>query len=190
MTSAGGFLCSSGFPARALRLASGASGDCGTVEVALGAVWLTRSREAAKGSAKVSGRWGFFEYEYEYRPPGRTEYEYELRFFGGVAPSPPSPLPRFTGARGGMGGQWTVFGLVSHGREFACGFLRSSGFPARALRLGRLGIAALRRLLWGRFGSREAAKPRREAQRSVGGGVFSSTCTSTVRQGGLSTSTS
>jgi hypothetical protein len=31
------------------------------------------SREAAKG-----GRWRtVFEYEYEYRPPGRTEYEYE-----------------------------------------------------------------------------------------------------------------
>jgi len=24
----------------------------------------------------------FFEYEYEYRPPGRTEYEYEVRFWG------------------------------------------------------------------------------------------------------------
>ena len=57
-----GFLRSSGFPARALRLASG---DCGTEEVALGAVWLTRSREAAKGNVKASGRWAFFEYEYE-----------------------------------------------------------------------------------------------------------------------------
>ncbi|MFM7831304.1 MAG: hypothetical protein ACKPJD_05915, partial [Planctomycetaceae bacterium] len=46
------FLRSSGFPARALRLASGASGDCGTVEVALGAVWLTRSREG-----KRKGQW-------------------------------------------------------------------------------------------------------------------------------------
>ncbi|MFM7921435.1 MAG: hypothetical protein ACKPJJ_14535, partial [Planctomycetaceae bacterium] len=36
---------------------------------------LTRSREAAKEGAK--GRWSVFEYEYEYRPPGRTEYEYE-----------------------------------------------------------------------------------------------------------------
>jgi hypothetical protein len=30
-------------------------------------------REGAKG------QWRFFEYEYEYRPPGRTEYEYEGR---------------------------------------------------------------------------------------------------------------
>jgi len=41
-----------------------------------------RSREAAKEGAKVSGWWVFFEYEYEYRPPGRTEYEYEVSFFG------------------------------------------------------------------------------------------------------------
>jgi len=41
----------------------------------LQAVWLTRSREAAKEDAKVSGRWAVFEYEYE--------YEYEVRFFGG-----------------------------------------------------------------------------------------------------------
>jgi len=48
--------------------------------VGLQAVWLTRSREAAKEGAK--GRWAFFEYEYEYRPPGRTEYEYEGSFLG------------------------------------------------------------------------------------------------------------
>jgi hypothetical protein len=50
------------------------------------ALWgesLTRSREAAKArrlqGAKeaAKGRWSVFEYEYEYRPPGRTEYEYE-----------------------------------------------------------------------------------------------------------------
>jgi hypothetical protein len=39
-----------------------------------------RSREAAKGSVQ----WAFFEYEYEYRPPGRTEYEYEVWFLGGI----------------------------------------------------------------------------------------------------------
>ena len=116
-----------------------------------------RSREAAKRGTRVIGPWAVF--EYEYRPPGRTEYEYEVSFFGGgqsvfggrvvdggaagagcmwaavtggvaagedgsvdrsrvvcgfpqfgwraavlgsVAPSPPTPLPRFTGARGGL----------------------------------------------------------------------------------------
>jgi len=38
---------------------------------------LTRSREAAKEDAKSSCEWAVFEYEYEYCPPGRTEYEYE-----------------------------------------------------------------------------------------------------------------
>jgi len=42
---------------------------------ALWGVSLTRSREAAKKGAK--GRWSVFEYEYEYRPLGRTGYEYE-----------------------------------------------------------------------------------------------------------------
>jgi|GEM_PF-4346585 len=34
----------------------------------------------------VSDQWAgaFFEYEYEYRPPGRTEYEYAGRFLGGM----------------------------------------------------------------------------------------------------------
>jgi hypothetical protein len=66
-------------------------------------------------------------------------------FCGCVAPSPPSALPRFMRARGGIVVSW-------------------------------------------RFGSREAAKPR-SREGSVGGGRFSSTSTSTVRQGGLSTST-
>ena len=53
--SAGGSLCSSGFPARALPLASGVSGDCGTGAGALQAVGLTRSREAAKGKRMEGG---------------------------------------------------------------------------------------------------------------------------------------
>jgi hypothetical protein len=40
------------------------------------------SREAAKPrSREGQGRRVFFDYEYEYRPPGRTEYEYEVSFF-------------------------------------------------------------------------------------------------------------
>ena len=41
---------------------------------------------------------------------------------GSVAPSPPTPLPRFTGARGGLvvSGQLSVVsGQVSRGRESA-----------------------------------------------------------------------
>ncbi|MFM7166851.1 MAG: hypothetical protein ACKO3T_16560 [Planctomycetaceae bacterium] len=40
------------------------------------------SWEAAKPRSetqRVVGHGRFFEYEYEYRPPGRTEYEYEMR---------------------------------------------------------------------------------------------------------------
>ena len=58
------------------------SGAVGHLGRRLQAVGLTRSREAAKEGAKDSVRWTFFEYEYEYRPPGRTEYEYEVSFFG------------------------------------------------------------------------------------------------------------
>jgi hypothetical protein len=55
----------------------------------IAALWRVRgrqlvSREAAKPrreapGAVVHGRF----FEYEYRPPGRTEYEYEVSFFGG-----------------------------------------------------------------------------------------------------------
>jgi hypothetical protein len=44
----------------------------------LQAVGLTRSREAAKGNAKVSDQRAVFEYEYRF-----TEYEYEGKFFWG-----------------------------------------------------------------------------------------------------------
>ncbi|MFM7862854.1 MAG: hypothetical protein ACKPHU_01480, partial [Planctomycetaceae bacterium] len=36
------------------------------------------------GEGRISGQRAVFEYEYEYRPPGRTEYEYEGRFLGGM----------------------------------------------------------------------------------------------------------
>jgi len=60
--------------------------------------------------------------------PARARY---LAFFellpddfpGWLAPSPPTPLPHFTGARGG---------LLVCGQESPGGPLRSSGFPARA----------------------------------------------------------
>ncbi|MFM8727431.1 MAG: hypothetical protein ACKON9_20150 [Planctomycetaceae bacterium] len=46
-----------------------------------GQLGLTRSREAAKPRSREAakgGRWrAVFEYEYEYRPPGRTESESE-----------------------------------------------------------------------------------------------------------------
>ena len=45
-----------------------------------------------------------------------------------VAPSPPTPLPRFTGARGEL-----AVSQASRGREPTGGPLCSSGIPARAL---------------------------------------------------------
>jgi hypothetical protein len=36
------------------------------------------------GEGRISGQRTVFEYEYEYRPPGRTEYEYEGQFLGVV----------------------------------------------------------------------------------------------------------
>jgi len=81
------------------------------------AVWLTRRREAAKEGAKGGSLSAFFEYEYEYRPPGRTEYEYEVTFLGDRV--------------------FAFFVLVlefcTFRTQFARWRLRSSGFPARAL---------------------------------------------------------
>ena len=71
----------------------------------------------------MGGGVAFFEYEYEYRPPGRTEYEYEVgrvcvfraraqipqsaicSTSGWVCPLTPDPSPP-VGARGGR-----VFGV-------------------------------------------------------------------------------
>jgi len=73
----------------------------------------------------------FFEYEYEYRPPGRTEYEYEVRFWG-CGPLTPDPSPPFHGGEGGIGGQTTCRMFVTReaakprklegGSVFDCGF--------------------------------------------------------------------
>jgi hypothetical protein len=138
----------------------------------LRAVGLTRSREVAK-----EGRWrAVFEYEYEYRPPGRTEYEYE------------------------GGGQWAVgrFGLT-RSREAAKGNARGllwcvvncllSSQLSRIYSLwhgchvpltpdpsppfhggeGRISGQSTCKV----FVSREAAKARRKAQRAaVRGAVF------------------
>jgi len=62
---------------------------------------------------------GVFEYEYEYRPPGRTEYEYDGR-----------PL-------------WdNVFGFFVLVLEFCpVAVFRSSGFPARALSSAHISLA-------------------------------------------------
>jgi hypothetical protein len=89
---------------------------------ALKAVCLTQSREAAKPrreGAKGRWWWSVFEYEYEYRPPGRTEYEYEeVAWARGVVcgeevgcgvsgPLTPDPSPPFHGGEGRISGQFS-----------------------------------------------------------------------------------
>ena len=59
---------------------------CLQIAAGAGFCWLLVSREGAKGKARggggiVGGGVAFFEYEYEYRPPGRTEYEWECDVF-------------------------------------------------------------------------------------------------------------
>jgi hypothetical protein len=123
----------------------------------LQAVGLTRSREAAKGNAVVG-----FRCSVRRAADGSPRVRRRLRCSAVpgvglwqcvgecVAPSPPTPLPRFTGARGA---------------------LRSWGFPARDLpsATGCLQVAAA-----GRGGSGWAhAKPRsRERKRSSWFSVF------------------
>jgi len=114
---------SSGFPARDLSSAPGMSGDC---------------RKALAGVAVFGVRWADMSRDREgaeWTSLSRnlvitlsvlsTFYFLESPFYGrdAIAPSPPTPLPRFKGARGGVSGQWR------EERVFGC----SSGFPARAL---------------------------------------------------------
>jgi len=86
----------------------------GTVRV------LHRARNRSRNRNRILRRvqpllalWAAIEYEYEYRPPGRTEYEYELgvcgggifgrldlRLGGGDLPPHPRPLSRISRGRG------------------------------------------------------------------------------------------
>jgi len=132
-----GLFCSSGFPARVLFF-------CGTV----GGVSPTRSREAAK--TRREGRvWRSDQCDGLSFSPFHflvsTHYGMEA-----MAPSPPTPLPRFTGARGGFVGEPRT------GVRGWWGLFCSSGFPARVLFFcGTGGRGSPTR-------SREAAKGRRE----------------------------
>ncbi len=113
-TGARGALCSSGFPARDLPFATGCLEIAAAGRGAAGG--LTRSREAAKPRSReaargdAQGRCSVFGQASRGREsaggaacvhcmPCRS---WSVVVCWGVAPSPPTPLPRFTGARGGM----------------------------------------------------------------------------------------
>jgi hypothetical protein len=135
--------------------------------------WLFVSREAAKTRSGTQGRWSVW------RAVGGDCTGAEgwgalmlvmralpcrgrcCHAMGSVAPSPPTPLPRFTGARGGLCVRWPV-------RRAADGSPRVAVTVARAFQpeicpsaTGKPGDR-----WWGAgrlVASREAAKPRRKA---------------------------
>ena len=75
----------------------------------VGSVGLTRSREDAKTRSREGKRMEGGEVCFDLLLSPFNFLESTLYGMDAMAPSPPTPLPRFTGARGGIGDQSVVW---------------------------------------------------------------------------------